>query len=93
MPSPTPSAARSSKRRDRFEGYDPKKAKRVYGGDPKFERPKILTVSNEPRYLYAPSGWNVLGGERTVLHVLRIDLQETDGPLTKDMARPKRREQ
>ncbi len=76
-----------------FEDYDPKKAKRVYGGDPKFERPKILTVSNEPRYLYAPSGWNVLGGERTVLHVLRIDLQETDGPLTKDMARPKRREQ
>ncbi len=54
-----------------FPGYDPLRATRVYGGDPKFERPRILTIDGKPAYLYAPSGWNVLGGKRTV--ILAVD--------------------
>lgn len=48
----------------------------IYGGDPKFERPKILTIDGEPAYFYAPSGWNVFGGKRTVSDVCKINLQE-----------------
>jgi hypothetical protein len=62
-------------------GYDPLHATRVYGGYPKFERPKILTIDGKPAYLYASSGWNVLGGKRTVSYVLRIDLRPEDGPI------------
>jgi len=47
-----------------------------YSSDPKFERPKILTINEKPAYLYAPSGWNVLGGKRTVSYVLKINLPE-----------------
>ncbi len=67
-----------------FEGYAREKVTPVYGGDPKFERPKILSVNDRPAYLYAPSGWNVFGGKRTVLHVLRIDLEESDSPLRRE---------
>ncbi|MCP4645029.1 MAG: hypothetical protein GY851_31595 [bacterium] len=62
-------------------GYDPKNVTKIYGTDPKLERPKILMIDGKPAYLYAPSGWNVTGGSRTVCHVLRIDLEPGDGPL------------
>ena len=64
-----------------YHGYDPQRVKKIYGGDPKFERPKVLLIKGAPRYFYAPSGWNVVGGQRTVLHVLRIQLKPEDGPL------------
>ena len=64
-----------------FPDFDPHRVARVYGGDPKFERPKILTINGSPAYLYATSGWNVTGGSRTVSHVLKVDLQPGDGPL------------
>ena len=63
-----------------YAGYEPDRVKRVYGGDPKFERPKVLCLDGKPAWLYAPSGWNVTGGRRTVSHVLRINLQPGDGP-------------
>jgi hypothetical protein len=66
-----------------YGDYDRKKVTRIYGPDPKFERPKILLINEEPKYLYAPSGWNVTGGTRTVCHVLRIDLLPGQGPLPK----------
>lgn len=65
-----------------FAGYDPARVKKVYGGDPKFERPKVLCVDGRPAWLFAPSGWNVTGGQRTVSHVLKINLQPGDGPLS-----------
>ena len=54
--------------------YDEQKVTKIYGGDPKFERPKILTIDQKPAYFYAPSGWNVMGGGRTVSYVLKINL-------------------
>ncbi|MCP5515943.1 MAG: hypothetical protein H7A45_01645 [Verrucomicrobiales bacterium] len=65
-----------------YANYRPERVTRVYGGDPKFERPKILMRAGRPAYLYAPSGWNVTGGARTVVHVLRVRLGPDDGPLT-----------
>lgn len=64
-----------------FRGYDPQRVEKIYGGDPKLERPKLLLENGQPAWLFAPSGWNVTGGERTVLHVLRIELQPGDSPL------------
>jgi hypothetical protein len=64
-----------------FPEFDPHRVARVYGGDPKFERPKVLTINGSPAYLYATSGCNVTGGPRTVSHVLKVDLQPGDGPL------------
>jgi hypothetical protein len=55
--------------------------KRVYGGAPKLERPKILTMAGEPTYLYAPSGWVLHGGDRTANYVLKIDLPEGASPM------------
>jgi len=66
-----------------YGDYDRNNVTRIYGSDPKLERPRILLIKGEPRYLYAPSGWNVTGGGRTVCHVLRIDLEPGDGPLPK----------
>jgi hypothetical protein len=66
-----------------FPAYDPSRVKRIYGGDPKFERPKVLCVDGRPAWLYAPSGWNVTGGQRTVSHVLKIHLQPGDGPVVR----------
>jgi hypothetical protein len=65
-----------------YASYDPARVKKVYGGDPKFERPKVLCVEGRPAWLYAPSGWNITGGQRTVGHVLRIHLEPGDGPLS-----------
>lgn len=65
-----------------YAGYDPGRVKKVYGGDPKFERPKVLCLDGRPAWLYAPSGWNVTGGQRTVNHVLKVNLKPGDGPLS-----------
>jgi len=59
-----------------YKGYDPDKNIKIYGGDPKLERPKILMIDGKPAYLYGPSGWNFFGGDRTVCHVLKINLEE-----------------
>jgi hypothetical protein len=65
-----------------YANYHPARVKKVYGGDPKFERPKVLCLDGRPAWLYAPSGWNVTGGQRSVSHVLKINLQPGDGPLS-----------
>jgi hypothetical protein len=33
-----------------FAGYDPARVKRIYGGDPKFERPKVLCLEGRPAW-------------------------------------------
>ncbi len=65
-----------------YSAYDPLHVKKIYGSDPKFERPKVLCLDGRPAWFYAPSGWNVTGGERTVSHVLKITLKPGDGPLS-----------
>lgn len=57
-----------------YREYDPQKVVKIYGPDPKLERPKILMINNKPAYLYAPSGWNIYGGQRTIGHVLKINM-------------------
>jgi hypothetical protein len=59
-----------------YKDYDPKKVVKIYGGDPKLERPKILMIDDKPAYLYGPGGWNFFGGERTASHVLKINLED-----------------
>lgn len=59
-----------------YKEYDPGKVVKIYGGDPKLERPKVLMIDEKPSYLYGPGGWNFFGGERTVSHVLKINLEE-----------------
>ena len=61
-----------------YKDFDEKKVTKIYGLDPKLERPKVLMINGRPAYLYGPSGWNILGGERTVSHVLKIDLPENE---------------
>jgi len=55
-----------------YKDYSLENVIKIYGSDPKFERPKILMIDSAPAYLYAPSGWNVEGKDRTVCHVLKI---------------------
>lgn len=55
-----------------FTNYNRKKATKIYGNSPKFERPKILMIDGEPSYLFAPSGWNVEGESRSVCYILKI---------------------
>jgi hypothetical protein len=69
-----------------FHGYDAGKVKRVYGHDPKLERPKVLMLNGRPAYLYAPSGWAVHGGPRTACYVLRIDLPSKAVPIPRSSA-------
>lgn len=38
-----------------------------------FERPQMLLKDGEPAYLYAPSGYNIFGGESTVSYVLKFE--------------------
>lgn len=57
---------------DYNEAYDADKVTKIYGGDPKFERPKVLFINDQPAYFFAPSGWNVLGGERSIGYILKI---------------------
>jgi hypothetical protein len=58
-----------------YPDFDIKKATKIYGPDPKLERPKVLMLNHKPAYLYAPGGWNIFGGERTVGYVLKINLK------------------
>lgn len=55
-----------------FKEYNPEQVRKIYGPDPKFERPKVLMMNGKPAYLYAPSGWNLEGKDRTVCHILKI---------------------
>ncbi|WP_171906723.1 NEW3 domain-containing protein [Jiangella alba] len=55
-----------------YEAYGDFPIRKIYGPDPKFEQPKVLTVDGKARYLYASSGWNVTGQDRTVIHLLRV---------------------
>ena len=56
-----------------YGGYDREKLVKIYGADPKMERPKVLMIDAEPAYLYGPSGWNMFGEDRTVCHVMKIN--------------------
>lgn len=56
-----------------FHDYDEAVVSQIYGRYPKFERPKVLIQNGKPTHLFAPSGWNIEGGDRTVCHVLKID--------------------
>lgn len=55
-----------------YPEYDESRAVKIYGADPKLERPKILMVDDRPAYLYGPGGWNIFGGQRTAGHVFKI---------------------
>lgn len=60
------------KRRDlMFPEEDFSQGTLVYAGN-KFERPKIVTVDDQPTYLFMPSGFNEKGNPRTTLHGFRI---------------------
>jgi len=59
-----------------YDEFEAEKAVKIYGIDPKLERPKVLMIDGVPSYLYGPSGWNIFGGARTVSHVLKINLKE-----------------
>ena len=48
-----------------------KKAKRIYGPMIKLERPQVLILEEKPAYLYAPSGYNIYGFDRTFSYVLK----------------------
>jgi hypothetical protein len=67
-----------------FDRFDPAKIRKVYGRDPKIERPKVLSIDGKPAYLYGTSGWAVHGGPRIVNYVLRIHLPPAAGPLPDD---------
>lgn len=58
-----------------FSKYIPKenvqKAKQIYGPMIKLERPQVLMLDEKPAYLYAPSGYNIYGVERTFSYVLK----------------------
>ena len=43
----------------------------VSGNPTKFERPQVLILEGEPRYLYVGTGDNLFGGESTENYVLR----------------------
>ena len=59
-----------------YNKYDSSKATKIYGHKAKFERPKILMLNDQPSYLFASSGWNVYGDERTVAYILKIEISE-----------------
>lgn len=48
-----------------------RKAKQIYGGMIKLERPQLLLIDGKPAYLYAPSGFNIYGDKRTYSYVLK----------------------
>ena len=68
---------------DYLPDYDHGKVKRVYGGMPKAERPKVLIMNGKPAYLYVSSGWIYDGSPHCVNHVFKINLPEGASPLTK----------
>ncbi len=46
-------------------------ATQIYGSMIKLERPQVLILDSKPAYLYAPSGFNIYGGESTVSYILK----------------------
>jgi hypothetical protein len=56
-----------------FQNFSKTKSVKIYGSDPKLERPKILMQNGVPAYLYAPSGWSFYGTDRTENYVLKIN--------------------
>ena len=58
-----------------YKSYKEENVVKIYGPDPKLERPKVLVIDGKPAYLYGPSGWNIFGGDRCVGHVLKINLK------------------
>jgi hypothetical protein len=71
-----------------FKAYDATKVRKVYGPDPKLERPKVLVIDGKPAYLFGTSGWTVHGGARTADYVLRINLPAGAGPLPRSGVTP-----
>ena len=57
--------------------YDPSIIKRVYGGAPSPQRPKILMHQGRPSHLYVASGWVYDGTTRCESHVFRIGMNVT----------------
>lgn len=57
------------------KAYDESKVTKIYSGWPKFERPKVLIQDGKPTYFFAPSGWNIEGGKRSVCYILKINHQ------------------
>jgi hypothetical protein len=61
---------------DKYVDFDQEKVAIHYGAKnmqySKFERPQLLIVDGEIKYLYAPSGHNISGGDRTVSYVLKF---------------------
>lgn len=55
-----------------YEAYDEGKVAKIYSNWPKFERPKVLMQDGRPTYFFAPSGWNMEGGKRSVCYILKI---------------------
>ena len=53
--------------------YDESNVTKIYGRWPKFERPKVLLQDGIPTYFFAPSGWNIDGGYRSVCYILKIN--------------------
>lgn len=47
-----------------------KNGRMVYGAMAKFERPQVLIIDGEPKWLYVPSGYNIKGDNSTIVHVL-----------------------
>lgn len=57
-----------------FNGRLPVQSKLTKGkAGNKFERPQILIIEGVPKYLYAPSGTNINGGDASVCYVLKIN--------------------
>ncbi|MCT4590422.1 MAG: glycoside hydrolase family protein [Carboxylicivirga sp.] len=54
--------------------YDESKVNKIYSGWAKFERPKVLMQNGKPTYFFAPSGWNIEGGDKSVCYILKINL-------------------
>ena len=73
-----------------YDKYDSAKATKIYGHKAKFERPKILMLKGQPAYLFASSGWNVYGDERTVAYILKIESDKTDAALKQNTQKSKR---
>ncbi|MCT4586702.1 MAG: glycoside hydrolase family protein [Carboxylicivirga sp.] len=60
-----------------FKAYDESKVTKVYGSYPKFERPKVLMINDQPAYLFAPSGWNPYGEKRVSCNILKINIENS----------------
>lgn len=58
---------------DYVRGVDMSKARMLYGGEFKFERPGILLIKGRPAYFYGPSGVNLDGDDHTCSYVMKIN--------------------